>query len=186
MSKAQTVAIRKLFLWDEVNRLTTDFTSFDKPVKEQRKRFEDFLLDAYIEGFASALYFLDGERNISHEMAKEAVDKKYDGESIFAKFEDYYEKQDAESINRLVESEFHRVNEQGAYEAAKTFEGVKKRWSAILDNKTRMTHEILNGTAIGIDERFYSISGDSALFPGGFATAEENANCRCMVEYFTE
>lgn len=186
MSKARTVAVRKLFLWDEVNRLSTSFNLFDKPVKEQRKRFEDFLLDAYIEGFASALYFLDGERKISPGNAKDAVDKKYDGESIFTKFEDYYEKEDAESINRLVESEFHRVNEQGAYEAAKTFNGVKKRWSAILDNKTRMTHEILNGTAIGIDERFYSISGDSSLYPGGFATAEENANCRCIIEYFTE
>lgn len=116
------------------------------------------------------------------------MNKYYDGESIWEKFESYYAAEDVESLTRLVESEFHRVNERGGYDAAKKYgsKAVKKRWSAILDSKTRMTHGILDGTEVGLDERFFSISGDSALYPGDFLTAEENANCRCMIEYFTE
>ena len=75
------------------------------------------------------------------------------------------------------------MNEQGAYDAAANFPSAKKRWSAILDGKTRLTHDILDGTTVNVGEKFYSISGDSALFPGGFESAAENANCRCMIEY---
>lgn len=187
LTKAQTVATRKLFLWDEINDFVSQIVQFSKSAKEAESKFEDYLIDAYIEGFAGAQYMLGGEETPDANALYSALNKTYDGESIFDKFRDYYVASDAESIKRLIESEFHRMNEQGGYDAAVLSDGnVKKVWSAILDDKTRLTHDILDGTTVGIDEKFYSVSGDSALFPGDFETAEENCNCRCTAVYVAE
>lgn len=187
LTKAQTVATRKLFLWDEINSLVSQIIQFSKSAKEAESEFEDYLIDAYIEGFAGANYMLSGEETPDANALYAALNKTYDGESIFEKFAVYYAAEDAEKIKRLIESEFHRMNEQGGYDAASAFGGnVKKVWSAILDDKTRLTHDILDGTTVGIGERFYSISGDSALFPGDFETAEENCRCRCHILYKAE
>lgn len=187
MPKLQTVAQRRLFLWDEVNRLNSALIEFEKTTEEAEEEFVDFLLDAYIEGFAAANYLLGGEADPTEANIVKAVNKSYDGKTIREKFLDYYGHKDAEKIKRLVESEFHRMSEQGGFDAASAYGGnVKKRWSAILDSKTRDTHFILDGTEVGLKDKFYSISGDSAYFPGGFDSAEENANCRCLVEYIAE
>lgn len=187
LTKAQTAATRKLFLWDEINSFISQIFQFSKSAKEAESEFEDYLIDAYIEGFAGANYMLGGEEAPDAAALYAALNKTYDGESVFEKFTDYYTAGDAENIKRLIESEFHRMNEQGGYDAASAFGGnVRKVWSAVLDDKTRLTHEILDGTTVGIGERFYSISGDSALFPGDFASAAENARCRCIAVYVAE
>lgn len=177
------MATRKLFLWDQLNRLNSVVISFNKDEDDAVKDFRDYLIDAYIEGFSAALYMLGGDADADGAKLEAALNKSYDNVTITEKFMEYYRAKDAESITRLLESEFHRMNEQGAYDAAANFPSAKKRWSAILDDKTRLTHDILDGTTVNVGEKFYSISGDSALFPGGFESAAENANCRCMIEY---
>ena len=65
-----------------------------------------------------------------------------------------------------------------------------KRWVAFIDNKTRKTHEIINGAEIPIDD--YFIVGEAQmLFPKdtfteystGAEHPEEIVNCRCFVRY---
>ena len=70
---------------------------------------------------------------------------------------------------------------------AATFDGMKmagvedKKWLATKGPRTRDSHAHLDGEIIGIDEYFVSISGDRALAPGMFSTAEENIQCRCTL-----
>ena len=56
-----------------------------------------------------------------------------------------------------------------------------KSWLSIVDDRTRDTHKTLNGKTIPVDEHFVSDSGDKALHPGGFSTAAENCECRCLL-----
>lgn len=57
----------------------------------------------------------------------------------------------------------------------------KKEWLAVMDQVTRDTHAALDGQKVAAGAYFQSPSGDRAMFPGGFATAGENINCRCAV-----
>jgi len=58
----------------------------------------------------------------------------------------------------------------------------KRRWIATLDSRTRHNHRKLNGQVQPVRKPF-RIPGTSklAMYPGGFASAKENANCRCVV-----
>ena len=51
----------------------------------------------------------------------------------------------------------------------------------MLDDKVRDTHQYLEGIEVGLDDLFYSESGASAEYPGGFGDPEEDCNCRCYV-----
>lgn len=53
------------------------------------------------------------------------------------------------------------------------------------DERVRDTHDPLYGIVVGLDDYFVTYDGDKALFAGGFSKAENNVNCRCLVEYTT-
>lgn len=178
---------RYLLKFDEINKYYAELTegnlAYKKPVEDAVRDFEDILLDAYIEGFAAARYLLGEDVSPDNDRAIGSIDKSYDGISIEEKYAEYYNAQDSESIKNLIESEFHRCYNEGEFDCASVSGGVRKKWTAVRDFRTRISHDILDGTVVDLNERFYSISGDSALYPGGFETAQENANCRCIVEY---
>lgn len=58
----------------------------------------------------------------------------------------------------------------------------KRKWIATLDNRTRHNHRRLNGQVQPVGKPF-RIPGTAqfAMYPGGFSSAKENANCRCVV-----
>lgn len=58
-----------------------------------------------------------------------------------------------------------------------------KTWQTQKDERVRDTHRFLQGVTIPTDQRFWTIDGDSALTPGGFLTAQNNVNCRCVLVY---
>lgn len=153
--------------------------------------FEDTLIDAYIEGFSAAAYMLgeDGESvNIEKDIdiktanVEAAIKKKYQDVSIYTKAEGYIKTNDAEGLQRLLESEYHRVYNQAILDYARqTGKNVYKTWVAVMDDKTRETHFYLDGTRVPLDAYFYSFDGDKGMFPGTFERAENNANCRCII-----
>lgn len=125
------------------------------------------------------------ERRLTTDDANRMIDKEIAGKMWSDRVREHYNNGDSvEDIIRVADTEMIRDFNGGAYDAAK-LSGVscKKKWIAILDERTRDSHYILSGTVVGIDEKFNSISGDSALYPGGFATPEENCNCRCGIEF---
>ena len=84
---------------------------------------------------------------------------------------------------RIARTETHRVQQQSRLDA---FEHVSdqgvimgKTWISSLDNRTRDTHQELDGQTVAMDEEFESPSGATAEAPGQFGVAEEDINCRC-------
>ena len=89
----------------------------------------------------------------------------------------------ADGILRIIDTEAHRDYNTAIYDAGKEsgIQGLKKRWMTMMDGKVRDTHSYLQGMAVGLDDRFYTFDGDSALAPGGFELPENNVNCRCWI-----
>jgi len=87
----------------------------------------------------------------------------------------------AEAIARVAETESTRVfNEAIIREGAKNG-ATTKTWHTVGDDRVRDTHQPLDGVTIPMDAYFYTYTGDKALQPGMFETAEENCNCRCFL-----
>lgn len=83
---------------------------------------------------------------------------------------------------RIIRTETNRTMNAAALASTKYLESqgidVKKRWSDVLDMRTRSTHAHLDGKTIAPDD-YFNIGGDQALYPGDFAQVQNNANCRC-------
>ncbi|MFC6464963.1 phage minor head protein [Marinilactibacillus sp. GCM10026970] len=56
---------------------------------------------------------------------------------------------------------------------------LKKKWLSTIDNKTRDTHQTLDGQVVEVDEEFESSSGAKAEGPRLFGVASEDIHCRC-------
>ena len=50
------------------------------------------------------------------------------------------------------------------------------------DDKVRETHDYLEGVEVDLASEFVTFDGDSAKFPGDFSRAENNVNCRCVID----
>jgi len=182
----QTIKNSYLAHFDNLNILKADLTQ-ETDILTKLNEFIDYLELAYIEGFVGASYMIGADVTLDNVNVAEALNKKYDGISIFDKFTEYVNNQDYESANRLIESEYHRVYNQGSYDcASKSGKNLIKIWATVGDEKVRDTHYYLEGTSSPIDGYFYTFDGDKALYPSGFEKAENNANCRCWLEYITE
>ena len=88
-----------------------------------------------------------------------------------------------DAILRVLDTEGHRIYNEGGFARAGDCGAKYKQWQTMADDKVRDTHSYLSGVKIPIDEKFYTYDGDSALLPSGFSLAENNVNCRCWVSY---
>lgn len=71
------------------------------------------------------------------------------------------------------------ITQQQSSENAKALGvGLKKKWLATLDGKTRYSHRELDGQTVDIDEEF-TIRGYHAKQPRLFGVAKEDIRCRC-------
>ena len=176
------VVDRFLLKIDELNDISTQILAVDTP-QQASSMFEDLLISAYIEGIAGANYLLGGGASVGEENLRDAIDWKYKGVSIQQRLIAHYEKGSLPDIKNLVESEFHRVYTMAQLDAAKEIGKSKKTWVDAGDDKVRDTHAYLNGITIDIDDEFITFDGDSAKVPGGFTLAQNNANCRCILDF---
>lgn len=92
---------------------------------------------------------------------------------------------------RVARTEAGRAMSQAGLDSAKVAKdngltGIKKRWLATKDNRTRDTHRHLDGKAIDIDDNFHSSGcvGQAPKLFVGVASAKENINCRCKLLYY--
>lgn len=178
----KTILRRYKVVFDELNRLETGI--LEKSASEALDDFLDFLILAYNEGFAAVQYALDVELFGSSEQLAKALNQEYDGVSIYDKFVAYFRDGDAESLNRLMESEVHRIYNVGSFDGAETSgKALVKRWVTVGDDKVRDTHAYLEGVEVPLEDVFVTFDGDSALVPGGFSEAQNNVNCRCILQY---
>lgn len=92
---------------------------------------------------------------------------------------------------RVARTETGRAMSQAGLDSAKVAKdngltGMKKRWLATKDNRTRDTHRHLDGKAVDIDDNFHSSGcvGQAPKLFVGVASAKENINCRCNLLYY--
>ena len=95
---------------------------------------------------------------------------------------------DKETLKRILETDYHRMEETGAYDramayATETGQTPYKVWQTMEDDRVRDTHWDIQDVEVPMDGRFYTFDGDSARFPGDFDFVENNANCRCWLHY---
>ena len=114
---------------------------------------------------------------IAGETFEQRISKRIDEETL-----------DRRTLNRILETDWHRMEETGAYDtartvSAKTGRNAYKVWKTMLDDRVRDTHWYIQDVEVPISERFYTFDGDSAMCPGGFSEADNNVNCRCWLTY---
>lgn len=169
--------------------------------KQEIKELEDFLLDAYIEGFISNVFTLGLEVDIPKNYKEKVLNWSYKEidketntekiESVREKIINYVDNEKTTDLKRLIESELHRAYNEGAFDSASLINdeygiNMKKVWVTMADDKVRDTHAYLEGMSVDLYAEFVTYDGDSALFPGGFKMAQNNANCRCILVYSNE
>lgn len=172
--------------FDELNNLS--ILRSETPTSESIDEIEELLILGYVlgrESAAESLLFEIGSPDTNR--LDDLLMVEYDGKTFVDRVEEYSESGSEEEIKRVVETEYHRMFNQGVLDGANEISNeneieVTKKWVTVGDNKVRETHSYLEGMEIPLNEKFYTIDSDSADFPGGFSNAENNINCRCVVE----
>lgn len=172
--------------FDELNNLS--ILRSETPTSESIDEIEELLILGYVlgrESAAESLLFEIGSPDTKR--LDDLLMVEYDGKTFIDRVEEYSESGSEEEIKRVVETEYHRMFNQGVLDGANEISNeneieVTKKWVTVGDNKVRETHSYLEGMEIPLNEKFYTIDSDSADFPGGFSNAENNINCRCVVE----
>lgn len=175
--------------------------------KIDRKRIEDTIFDLltiyYAMGYREVGLSLGENIPMSERLQQDAVLAPTKGMTAFERIDEHItaaeqalsEGAGMDAVTRLIEqlrvvadTEAMRTADTARFEAGEQYakdhpeKTVMKQWVAIIDDVTRDTHVYLDGTIVPLDAYFYSYSGDRALHPHGFSTAEENVNCRCTLQ----
>lgn len=200
--------MRTLPDFDELNtiRLTLGeevFAMVREDGKPNRKRCEDIIFDlltmGYVYGIEVAGLDLETDIPVDNARMREVAMLPTAGETFAQRLDRHITEfeQSTEDVviatdklvnalSVLAETETHRVINQGIMDGAEWYEAetgnaVYKQWVTMKDERVRLEHDLLEGATVPLDARFYSWSGDSARFPGDFASPELNVGCRCVL-----
>lgn len=180
----------KLAPYDDLNVLRVRVESVgqsEMTPKQKRREINDLLTDlleyAYLYGVDDLNEMIGTELLPSGKHMTDTIYKVVAGKDVTERVNGYVDDSGTVSIDeiiRLAESEMTRDYNDSLVENAKmTGIGLKKSWETMRDGRVRPTHEPLQGVTIGLDEKFVAPDGDTAMGPGGFEKAENNAGCRC-------
>ena len=190
-------------------------TEKKKAIDDAIDDIEDMLIMGYLEGFYGTydeLYGTDlvDTKSMNLDISDSEIESKdaptididkllnalnaeIGGKTYIDRIRQHMEDGEYNLVNRVVETEFHRLYNMGGMDCVSDFAPksdakviVTKKWYTMRDEKVRETHNYLDGMKLNIDERFYTFDGDSALYPSDFANPENNINCRCILLYATE
>ena len=176
-----------VFHWDELDIIRKDaeilFKGREKPSKKDVDTFCDYLdfvlCLVYVYGWKDAEEII-GIVPIADGLDDKAVNLEIDGKTFRDRITP---DKTCEEVLRVIETESHRDYNAGVYDAAKESGNgnLRKKWVTMNDDRVRDTHDYLSGMEVGLDDLFYTYTGASALYPGGFGSPEEDCNCRCAI-----
>ena len=156
--------------FDEINKF---LRGFDGSFEELCQALYDEMYGAYVKAYKGTP---------REDIIELLIFISYDGKDPFDLLEEAYNDNDLTRIEKIFDNEYHRMYNAGAYDY-----GIQhyttKRWITAGDDKVRDTHDYLEGIEIPVDAEFITFDGDKALYPGGFEDAQNNVNCRCILEY---
>lgn len=176
-----------VFHWDELEIIRKDaellFRRAEKPKKEEVEQFCDYL--EFILCLIYAYGWHDAEEVIGTvQMVAGSDDMAVNLEVAGETFRDRISVDSTcEEVQRIIETESHRDYNTGVFDAAVGSGDLTlmKTWQTMKDDKVRDSHRYLDGLKVGINDRFYTDDGDSAMYPGDFDNPALNINCRCFM-----
>jgi len=174
-----------LMQWDELNLIREYAASFfsRKQDKKSRDRFCDYL--DYVLCLIYLYGWHDAEQIIGIVPFVDGLDDKTVNQVIGGKTFRGRITADTtpEDIIRLIDTEAHRDYNAGVFGAAVASgkAGISKRWHTMADNRVRDPHAYMEGMKVGLNDEFYTYTGDHTLYPGGFGVPELDCGCRCYV-----
>jgi len=134
---------------------------------------------AYVYGTKDVARSLNEEIKPDTDKMYDSVYKNIDGETWVKRIRDA--KTEGE-LERIFVTESHRCFSDGQWDSANG-RAKYKTWHTQEDDKVRDSHWYLDGLKVGINDYFYTITGDKTLHPLGFGVPAEDVNCRCYLEY---
>lgn len=186
-----------LLNFDEINRfsdelgLTTypDENGILRTRKDKRDVIDeiwDLLIMAYLYGNEAVNDEFGFNVDPDYGLLDEALNLRIDGKTTKDRLSEYIDLGDYEAIRKVIETESHRMYNKGIIDTAEaappTGSVLMKRWNTMLDDRVRLTHDFLEGVTVPLGSEFATIDGDKAQYPGGFSKAENNVNCRCVLD----
>lgn len=179
-----------LLSFDRMNTLIS-FRIREVADEDEKKKIQiitddllSFLILAYRDGIQAVAEMLNTDISVDTNSMRNAVYKKIDGENFTDRVRKHIVAGHNGKLLDMAESEYHRIFNTAIDDGANQSDiPYDKTWYTVGDDKVRDTHFYLGNMTVHGDERFFTYDGDSALFPGGFDRAENNANCRCIVLY---
>ena len=163
-----------------------------KIIKKKPSEIEDdilsILIEAYLLGVGHASQMMNREVSVSTTKMQNVIYREIDGKTFVERAAEHIAVGDLRGLETLAESEFHRVYNQSVEDGVRDTgrSNVTKTWVTVRDDRVRETHEYLEGMTIPVNEEFFTFDGDHASAPGGFQNAQNNVNCRCILEYRSE
>ena len=180
-----------LMEWDELHLLKE---SVPEMMAEYRKNRDRSVVDRwcdYMEFVLCLVYaygWKDAEEIVGIVPKPDGLDDKcvnldIDGETFRDRILQQLEDDSQDGILRIIDTEAHRDYNTGVFDAGNESgeDGLMKEWRTRLDDKVRDAHAYLEGVKVGLNDRFYTYDGSSALYPGGFGVPELDINCRCSI-----
>ena len=175
----------RVMKWDELNILRREAVAFFS--KKRKKEDIDHFLD-YMDYILCLIYWQgwkDAETVVGIVQKTDGLDDITVNQTIDGKtFRDRVtEDTTPDEAIRLIDTEAHRDYNTGVYDAAATSgkQGIRKRWNTMLDDRVRDPHAYMEGMVVGLDDEFYTYTGDHAKYPGGFGVPDLDINCRCWI-----
>ena len=179
-----------LFEWDELNLIREEARRLMSLPKGKRKEVRDTFCD-YLEFVLCLVYaygWKDAEEIVGIVPFKDGLDDKavnldIDHKTFRDRVDEQIEDGDEAGMLRIIDTESHRDYNTGVYDAAveSGVPNLLKKWNTMMDGRVRDTHIYHEQVKVGLEDRFYTFDGDSALAPGGFTLPENNINCRCWI-----
>ena len=173
--------------FDEMNKLEERIRERFASGKLERKDEEgiiDEMFDLFLLAYATGNTVTNENLSSNYEPTLDdviqVVDERVAGETWRERVENYFANGGTgDDIIRIIETETHRISNTSALNTARRVGATTKTWVTMLDDRVRETHNYLEGQTVGINDDFYTYDGDHAAYPGGFALAQNNVNCRC-------
>lgn len=170
----------------------------DKEIEEVEDSILDLLILSYVYGTDDADFILGSAKPPDTKAMEKALYRKIDGKDWKVRVEANLRKptiipvitpegetygKPTVDVSRIINTETHRIyNEAVTNRGRESGEPLRKTWVTMEDYKVRDSHTYLNEQTVGLDERFYTYDGKSAMYPGDFGYPEEDCNCRCYIK----
>ena len=179
-------------LFDQLNTLKADLTEAYNtygslkaiPVKNMGDIILDYLIYAYVMGVEDVDEQFGTATEIEPEDVERVVYEKIADKDFRQRVDEYVNSGGTvEDILRIAETDTTRIYNEAGLDTAGKVGAQYKTWNTMMDDRVRDTHSYIERVRVGINDRFYTFDGDSALSPGGFTLPENNCGCRCWLTF---